>query len=92
MPNEFNSHQPTTLKQKNINDKSRKFRWSSCFSFVTSKLGKRSNKLSSNPQIRLSQSYEDFDNKHGDLSETIDGKCAHKHNNKAILFIVYSSC
>ncbi|KAL0135757.1 hypothetical protein V8B55DRAFT_1550067 [Mucor lusitanicus] len=72
MPNESNPHRSSTLKQKNINDKSRKFRWSSCFSFVTSKLGRKSNKFSSNQQLRLSQSYEDFDNKRNDLSETID--------------------
>jgi hypothetical protein len=65
----------------NDNEKSRKFRWSSCFSFITTKF-KKSSKSSRQQQqkIRTSQSYEDFDRKDAHLvptsvlSETIEGK------------------
>lgn len=64
----------------NLNDKSRKFRWSSCFSFISTKFKK--SKSPSHNKIRTSQSFEDFDSKKvnyvgpTDLfpEETIEGK------------------
>lgn len=56
------SHTNKTLERRSIydndnhsvNNKSRKFRWSSCFSFITKF------KKSKSQKIRLSQSYEEF--------------------------------
>lgn len=55
-----NLHSHTNTKdlephsENDVNNKSRKFRWSSCFSFITKF------KKSKSQKVRLSQSYEEF--------------------------------
>ncbi|CEP17615.1 hypothetical protein [Parasitella parasitica] len=70
MSNECKSTHSTNTRQSNINDKLRKLRWSSCFSFVMNKLGRNGSKLSSNR--KSSQSCDKLDKKHAVLSETIN--------------------
>ncbi|KAI8645338.1 hypothetical protein BD408DRAFT_411764 [Parasitella parasitica] len=69
MSNEGKSNHSANTRQKNLNDKLRKLRWSSCFSFVINKLGRNNGKSASNQ--KQSQSCDKLDKKHIVLSGTI---------------------
>lgn len=87
------SHNDKALERHSVYDndnKSRKFRWSSCFSFVT-----KFKKPSKSQKIRLSQSYEEFAAPveypiiTKSVPATIQGRKKKKKNYVAFLLVLY---